>query len=305
MVESPILFITFVRPEYARRSWDAIKAARPKKLYFYSNKGRSEKEGEIERNEEIRSFINEIDWDCDLHTFFREKCVDIYTSLWGAMDWLFEKEESGIIIEEDCVATKAFFQFCDDLLPRYANNPKVRMITGNNYTPEYNPKGVDYFFSHITNIYGWASWRDRWQGLDRKMTNWDEVKNRPMRKYFPTYLCYMWYKLNMQRIYDNIDTSNPWDFITLYNSIKNDQCSIIPKCNLVWDIGVSGSHHKTKKREYKYIAVPNIDSIKTSHYSRDTSVSYSYDSQNFYHHILKRVLKYFPKRILQKIFCKK
>lgn len=47
MIETSVLFITFVRPDYARRKWDGIKSAQPKKLYFYSNNGRTEKEGEI------------------------------------------------------------------------------------------------------------------------------------------------------------------------------------------------------------------------------------------------------------------
>lgn len=89
MVETPVLFVTFVRPDYARQTWEGIKATKPKTLYFYSNKGRAEKEGEVERNNEIRSYINEIDWDCDLHIFFREECVNVYGSLRGAIDWLF------------------------------------------------------------------------------------------------------------------------------------------------------------------------------------------------------------------------
>ena len=103
MVETPVLFVTFVRPDYARQTWEGIKATKPKTLYFYSNKGRAEKEGEVERNNEIRSYINEIDWDCDLHIFFREECVNVYDSLRGAIDWLFDNEERGIILEEDCV----------------------------------------------------------------------------------------------------------------------------------------------------------------------------------------------------------
>ena len=57
MVETPVLFITFARPDYARQTWDGIKAAKPQTLYFYSNKGRQEKEGEMEKNDEIRSFM--------------------------------------------------------------------------------------------------------------------------------------------------------------------------------------------------------------------------------------------------------
>ena len=72
MVNTPILFETFVRDDYARQVFDIIKKAQPQKLYFYSNKGR-DKGDEIERNNKIRSWINEIDWECELHTFFQEK----------------------------------------------------------------------------------------------------------------------------------------------------------------------------------------------------------------------------------------
>lgn len=301
MVKSPILFITFVRPEYARYSWNAIKEAKPEKLYFYSNKGRIDKEGEIEKNNEIRDYIKEIDWPCNLYTYFREECVDIYTSLWGAIDWLFDNEDYGIIIEEDCVATQAFFQFCDDLLPRYANAQKVRMISGNNYTPKYNPKNYDYFFSHVTHIYGWATWRDRWKTLDRKMTDWNQVKHDKIKKYYPYFLCRFWYRFNLQFIYDRIEKRNPWDYITLYNSIKNDQCSITPCRNLVFDIGVNGvHHHNTEVANYKP-NIPVIDDISTSKYPETIETDKEFDINTFNHFVLKKAIKHIPKRIIQKM----
>ena len=89
MVNHPVLFETFVRVETARQVWEQIKKAQPSKLYFYSNKGRAEIPGEIERNNQIRSFIDEIDWECDLHTFFREECVDVYSSFMSSKKWIF------------------------------------------------------------------------------------------------------------------------------------------------------------------------------------------------------------------------
>lgn len=49
MVNHPVLFETFVRIETARQVWEQIKKAQPSKLYFYSNKGRAEIPGEIEK----------------------------------------------------------------------------------------------------------------------------------------------------------------------------------------------------------------------------------------------------------------
>ena len=92
-MDTAVLFETFARPQYARQVFDQIKKAKPKKLYFYSNKARVDRPDEVRNNEEIRSWVKEVDWDCELHTFFREEYVDVYTSVRGAMDWVFDNEE--------------------------------------------------------------------------------------------------------------------------------------------------------------------------------------------------------------------
>ena len=35
------------------------------------------------------------------------------TAISSAIDWFFEKEESGIILEEDLIPSSSFFLFCD------------------------------------------------------------------------------------------------------------------------------------------------------------------------------------------------
>jgi hypothetical protein len=84
MVETPVLFITFCRPEYARQTWDGIKAAHLKH-YIFIRKGAFREGSEIERNNEIRSYINEIDWECELHTWFRDTVVLEFTNLFTAL----------------------------------------------------------------------------------------------------------------------------------------------------------------------------------------------------------------------------
>lgn len=34
--------------------------------------------------------------------------MDVYTSVQGAMDWVFENEEQAIVLEDDCVPSVAF-----------------------------------------------------------------------------------------------------------------------------------------------------------------------------------------------------
>lgn len=244
MVETPVLFITFVRPDYALQTFNGIKAAQPKKLYFYSNKGRAEKEGEIVRNEEIRTYIKKIDWDCEVHTFFRDECVDVYTSLKSAIDWFFENEEQGIILEEDCVPTKAFFSYVDQLINKFKNDYRVWCISGDNIIQE-NPSGYDYFYSHLHAMYGWASWRSRWQ-----MVNWD---NLHIDETIQSHLYERLFKTKEQakakesfliQKKDFLNSTKCWDYIFGLAMDQYGAVTIQPKEHLVKNIGIQGQHHK-------------------------------------------------------------
>ena len=256
MVETPVLFVTFVRPDYARQTWEGIKATKPKTHYFYSNKGRAEKEGEVERNNEIRSYINEIDWDCDLHIFFREECVNVYDSLRGAIDWLFDNEERGIILEEDCVPTKAFFSFVDQMIEKFKEDKRVWCISGDNIIKQ-NPSGYDYMFSHLHAMYGWASWRDRW-----RMVNWDHLY---IKETIDEHIYYRLFKTKEQakakekalsNMEDMLYRTKCWDYIFGLCMDQYHALTVQPKEHLVKNIGVTGQHH-TKAKVSQYNCEPN------------------------------------------------
>lgn len=244
----PVLFITFARPEYARQSFDAIKKAKPKKFYFYSNKARIDNPDEITRNNQVRALINEIDWDCDLKIFFRDEFVDIYTSLWSAFDWIFENEEQAILLEEDCVPSLSFFDFCEQLLPKYKEDWRVWFISGNNFFDSYNPNGYDYIFSRMTFKYGWATWRSRWKKIERQNIPWEEMKRYKLNhQLFPVSKRKVEKMTKMQdKIYQSLSKYPAWDYTFYFSSIKEGAFGIIPSINLVSNIGHLGEHNKTK-----------------------------------------------------------
>lgn len=248
MVETPVLYITFARPEYASQSFAAIKKAQPKKLYFYSNKARDEKLDEVARNLEVRSYINQIDWDCEVKTWFRDEYVDVFTSLWGAIDWVFDNEEKAIVIEEDVVASLAFFDYVDKLIDKYADNDKIWMISGNNAAPKYSPEGIQYFISRLADIYGWASWRKVWKSIDRTISYWPEYsKTNHLSKYWNSRIIGSYYRKVGNKLFSNISTYNPWDFIFNNNRRKNNAYCIVPYTNLAKDIGVIGANHQVSQ----------------------------------------------------------
>ena len=246
MVETPVLYIAYARPEYARQSFDAIKAVKPKKLYFYSNIARVDRPDEIRRNNEVRAMAKEIDWDCELKTYFREDYVDIFPSLWSAIDWVFANEEQAIVIEEDAVATQGFFEYCEFMLKQYKDEKDVWLISGNNFTPEYSPKNLDVFFSRYAGIWGWAGWRDRWEKMDRKMTNYPTEGKKALLNYFGSRIQAWQMGKRMDSTYRKAQKDGPWDLIFWYNVILNNGKFARPSIPLVTNVETYGTNHNPK-----------------------------------------------------------
>ena len=282
MVETPVLYITFARPEYACQSFAAIKKARPKKLYFYSNKARSDKPDEVQRNEEVRSYINQIDWECNVKTWFRDEYVDVYTSLWGAIDWVFNNEEKAIIIEEDVVASLAFFDFVDQIIDEYKDNDRVWMISGNNAAPQYSPKGMSFFASRTQDIYGWASWRRVWRLLDRKMYKWPEYdKSGLLKKYWGATIIAWYKKRAYNKVFYNHEEFNPWDYVFSYNKALNNAYTLMPARNLAIDIGLQGIHHSNRTKTPLSTFSQDVNSYVIDKKNIDITPT-SYDYKHFY-----------------------
>ncbi len=306
MVNTPVLFETFVRDDCARKVFDAIKKAKPSKLYFYSNKGRN-KDNEIERNNKIRSWVNEIDWNCELHTFFRDECVDVYTSLKGAVDWVFENEESAIILEDDIVPTSAFFDFCDQMIEKFKNDQRVWYVSGDNFW-NINPAGYDYILSQYHWMYGWATWKNRWLSIP-----WNNPK---IKEFVDCGIYRQLYKTSMQakyqeeailRLNEFLCRTKCWDFLFGLAADQNNSCGVYPAKHLVTNIGLSGTHHKKTVKTF----VNNEASYKEDRYIIEKEPPFVFADQEFDYQLfklmfpLKKRIKLFFKRLILKFFGEK
>jgi hypothetical protein len=299
MVKTPVLFTPFARPEYARQTFDAIKKAKPEKLYFYSDKARKDNPEETVKNDLIRSWVKEIDWPCELKTYFREEhSGSVYVSVWDAFSWIFENEEQAIILEEDCVPSQAFFDFCDKLVPMFRDDKRIWVITGNNFIEDYNPHNYDYFFSYFPYMWGWASWRDRWKQVFTGDLPYDKIKE--YRLFDQIYASRRAARQALRFTKSIIDTKS-WDYRFQITMKCNGGFGIIPRVNLVSNIGMFGAHnkgnysifHNRKLPEYETYEIMNTPPfvVPDFGYSNHWYRSYYFKSRNIFCRLTRRLLK--------------
>lgn len=66
----PILLVIFNRPSTTQKVFDQIKILKPAKLYISADGPRNNIDSDKKLCEEARRIIEQIDWDCELHTRF-------------------------------------------------------------------------------------------------------------------------------------------------------------------------------------------------------------------------------------------
>lgn len=236
---SPILFIVFNRPDTTKEVFEAIRLSKPSKLYISADGPRQNLPCEIELCNVVRAIVKDVDWPCEVKTLFREKNLGCKVGVSSAIEWFFQNETEGIILEDDVLPNSEFFIFCHKMLERFRDDKRVMMITGNNLLGA-NVVSNEYYFSEFYSIWGWATWRRSWESYDVGIKDWPNpemisyLKRRFNKKMFQYYFsCF-----NMIRN-NEIDT---WDHQWTYNCIFNSGYCIVPRANLIRNIGVYGTH---------------------------------------------------------------
>src|SRR5689334_10050029 len=100
-LNAPVLLLVFNRPETTRQVFEAIRQARPSRLYIGADGPRDDKPGEPGLCEDVRGIATSVDWPCKVRRLFREKNLGCGVAVGAAIDWFFEHEPEGIILEDD------------------------------------------------------------------------------------------------------------------------------------------------------------------------------------------------------------
>lgn len=252
--KKPILFIVFNRPDVTRTVFKAIREYGPSQLFIAADGPRFDKAGEVEKCQEVRNIINEIDWDCEVSTLFKDKNVGCRLGPSSAINWFFSHVENGIILEDDCLPNSSFFVFCEQMLDKYEHDESIFLISGQ--SPIWNSdmfkqnNKYSYYFSKYPKIWGWASWRRAWKHYDVNLEHFafDDILpslNKDERQFW-------------KPIFDKVKSNeiNTWDYQLTFAMLKCKAKCITPIKNLISNIGFGADATHTTEINNQYANNP-------------------------------------------------
>jgi hypothetical protein len=255
---TPVLFLVFNRFDTTKKVFEQIRKAKPLKFYIASDGPRNKNEELIV--EQIRNYILEnIDWNCEVTTFFKEENIGCKLAVQSAITTFFEYETKGIILEDDCLPDLTFFRYCHDLLNKYENDTRVMQISGTNLASEYvADHDNSYFLSRYGSIWGWATWKRAWDLYDDNFSAINEFSNKKAYlNYFPSSKM-GWHRLQQFKECMESKTISSWDFPWAFSKLINNALIIVPNQNLIKNIGFGENSTHTNYGEEIY----SIDSTK-------------------------------------------
>ena len=157
------------------------------------------------------------------------------------LDWFFENEPEGIVIEDDLEFGVDFIDFAFEGLEKYRNDSEVWMICGTNPF-DSDLKSAKTLWTTYTMIWGWASWRYKWEEMRRNLIS------TPLPRSALTLKEINYWKVGAKRVLSGkVDT---WDTPLAAASHFIPKYCALPPHNLVSNQGFGEKSTNTRSLEF-------------------------------------------------------
>jgi hypothetical protein len=233
---SPVVMLTYARPDTTRRVLDVVREVRPPRLLVVADAPRPDEPEEQERFERTRALFSTVDWECEISANVADRHLGLTERIETGLDWAFEQVPEAIVLEDDCVPDPTFFAFCDALLDRYRESDEVMSICGTNYLFDRIDPPDGYYLSRYFHSGAWASWRRAWRLYDPELSRWPGLKEGEWlaeRAGAGSHSVSYW-SHNFDRARRKRDA---WDCAWSFATWANDAVHAIPNVNLITNVG--------------------------------------------------------------------
>jgi hypothetical protein len=171
-------------------------------------------------------------------------------SIIGGVTEVLQRFGKVIVLEDDLLTSPNFLIYMNSALDYYTENRKVFSVSGYSFKI-YFPKGynLDHYFSVRGSSWGWATWLDRWETIDWKVSDYRQfISSWEKRRSFNkggSDLSGMLRKQMEGRI-------NSWAIRWCYQQWKNNQLTVFPRVSKIKNIGFGDTATHTSQKTVEH-----------------------------------------------------
>lgn len=244
LIDVPVALIFFNRPEVFEQVFQRIREIRPSKLFLIQDGARANKPLDSQKIKECRDIANNVDWDCKIVRDYSDVNLGCGRRVFTGISNAFKVVDRLVIIEDDIIVSDTFLQFCKELLEKYKEDERIGLISGMNQLGVYKECPFSYFCSQGGGaIWGWATWKRVWEKIDwhLPMAGDEYLKNTLVRNnYYGGRGKFLSERLEyIHNMISQGQSPSFWSFHFGIYSYINNQLNIVPKYNMISNIGLT------------------------------------------------------------------
>jgi hypothetical protein len=163
MKKIPVLVTFFNRPAVLEKLFSAIRGQKDIDLFFASDGARhaTDRKAIDDCWALVEKYFNKTP---ESHKLSRSSNLGCKKAMIGNIDWFFEMNDFGIILEDDCVPNEDFFRIVGSALVEIPANSRNISISGSDYFPDkLNSNQSKFRESIFPQVWGWGSWAKKWK----------------------------------------------------------------------------------------------------------------------------------------------
>lgn len=239
---APIAVFAFNRVGNLKRTLEALAAnelARQSHVTIFCDGPRDE--AERAKTDAVRAVAADATGFASLQVVKREQNMGCGPAIIAGLREMFARHEALIVIEDDIVLAHNALQWFNMCLEKYWDTPEVLAIAAWSYPERFMPFPHDYsydaYFLPRFQCWGWASWRDRIEGVDWLVSDSEEffTSSEQMTAFaqagedlVPT----LWAQVTKK--------INTWDIQVAYSGFKRGMLTLAPRYSYSTNIGTQG-----------------------------------------------------------------
>lgn len=237
---TPVILIFFNRPYAVRKVFEKIRESKPRQLFLVCDGPRPGNLEDVDKILQCQEIVKQVDWSCKIYKNYAKSNMGCGLRVSSGLSWVFEKVDSAIILEDDCVPSDDFFPFCAEMIERYRTDERVMLVSGMNHLGKYS-LGESYHFSKGASIWGWATWKRAWDKyfFDRSLLQNPKILELIKNEIDIEYVYH--YKMRyIRELEEEVRSGKPlssWYRYWHLAFILNSGVGIVPKVNMITNIG--------------------------------------------------------------------
>jgi len=256
--ETPVLLLGYNRPEQMRGLIQSLAAVKPKLILLSVDGPKINRLRDIELVRHTQEMVNEITWDAEVRTRFRESNLGLRNAVVDAVTWANNEFGKVIVLEDDVRAGPQLLDFLNYNLVKYEDRRDIAHINGYNLVP----------ISHITKpdeasrlsiypeSYAWATWERAWMHYDDGLTWAENASINEIKKIVGSTTGAVRWKQNFNdAATERIDT---WAYRWLASMWAKNLKIVSPNQNIARYFGSENGTHTRRQIKWQELEIQSL-----------------------------------------------